>query len=89
MGNIGQRCKKLDIYGAPIMLNFRGDDSHRTYWGAFWSLVTQGILLSYFISQATILYMKSDPYAISYKIKRATEGEPAYNLKENGLEIAI
>ena len=46
MGNkVGNFLIEMDIYGAPIAVNYKGSDVYKTKLGAFSSLVTYVLIL--------------------------------------------
>ena len=43
----GEIVKSIDVYGQPFTVNFKGSETHKTYVGAFFTLLTYGFLIFY------------------------------------------
>ena len=66
MRSLSTFIKKQDVHGHPIMVNYLGSDSYKTRLGGFLSIVTQVLLLFYFVQQTIDLFMMDDPEIQSY-----------------------
>ncbi len=62
--------KKVDIYGEKATLNFRGNKSYRTKFGACISLLTFTVIFSYAILQLEKLINKRNPDIVSNTVLR-------------------
>ena len=81
--------KNRDSHGTPVALNFKGNETHRTWLGAFLTIVTNLIVLTYAGIKANILVNKNDPEAIQYDVQRHLEERGNYNLFDHRYNLAF
>lgn len=53
-----KQVKNNDIYGVPVSLNFKGEDSFKTFIGGITTFVVAGCILYYAIIQSLLVVRK-------------------------------
>ena len=60
-----KKFKSLDIFGSPITLSYKGEDSYRTMTGAAITFAIICVMSCYTAIKVTTLILKQDPYVNS------------------------
>ena len=68
MKSVGAFVKKQDRFGQPVTINYRGDDTFRTTWGATLSLAQKILILILTVRGVLDLFSHQDPNITQYKI---------------------
>lgn len=55
---VNNRVKSMDMFGAPVSLNFRGESTYNTTIGGVISLFTIAFTLFYAYTEAMLVYSK-------------------------------
>ncbi len=77
----------IDMFGSPVEFNIRGEDTYKTFFGCFWSLVMVGTMLAAIIYYF-IIYLDTTKVTMTSQLLQSAE-PPAMNFKENGLFISL
>ena len=54
--------KSFDSYGVPITVNYRGNDSYKTAFGAILSIIAGIVVLAYAAVQSEQLVLRNGPF---------------------------
>jgi hypothetical protein len=81
---------RVDIYGEPVQLNYRGQSTYKTKLGLAATLLTIGLFFGFTYSKAVKLITRSNPNLIQTKATIDLLNNPLQpNLKDNKFELAI
>lgn len=53
--------KFVDFYGEPVTVNYKGSSQYQTKLGAFFSLITLGMVIGYSYTRFNNLYYRLNP----------------------------
>ena len=79
---------KIDIYGHPFKLNYKGHVSHHTYFGAFCSMLTLFLVLFNLIILVS-QYRDKSAQSDSFQLLKGFSHSVPINLPELGMQLAI
>ena len=85
----GKTFKNLDIFGAPVGVNYRGDSDFKTNLGAFFSMIYFIAMWGFFVSQTIAVYNKWDPSSSTFRIKVDVGQEDTLNLRDEYWQVAF
>ena len=80
---------KLDIFGPPITLNFRGDSTFQSCKGGLLSIMIYIFTLVQALFLLQQLVLQNDPKIINYKVTDTKGAEKTLSLTENKQIIAF
>ena len=80
-------AKHLDMFGATVRLNYRGEESYKTGCGALMTVLINGFMLYYAVSCFVRVSNNSDPQLSSYEILDTREEMDPMNLGELGFDM--
>ena len=83
-------CQKLDIYGHPIGVNYKGSDIMQTKLGAFCTIAVYSLMMIANVIQLGMAYQNGSKQQeqSNFQIFDRAEGGP-YNFHENQFEVVI
>ena len=83
MQTLNEKFIGLDTYGVPVTVNYRGDDTYKTRFGALLSLLSYFLLISFAIERGTMLAQRSSPsITVTTEIIDYANDDTQYNLLE-------
>ena len=84
MNYIDDKFIGLDMYGTPISVNYRGESSYNTRFGALLSLISWFLLIAFAIDQGIELVNRQNPQiTILNEVTEIVDDDTEYNLKDN------
>ena len=80
---IGETFKSIDIFGHPISVNYRGEDTFKTRLGACFTLIVY-LLMIFNLVQLSIAYVDGSNQEEKNRVQLFNRNEAGpYNLAEN------
>ena len=61
-----RKFKQIDIYGQSVNLTYKGEESFKTFIGAFATFIVVTVLIAYGSYRAYICFSKQEPSVSSY-----------------------
>ena len=90
MQTLDEKFIGLDTYGVPVSVNYRGDDTYKTRFGALLSLISYFLLISFAIRKGIDLLDKSSPsISITNEVIDYANDDTQYNLLDQSASIII
>ena len=90
MGNkFGEFVMKFDIFGHPITVNFKGDDTYKTRLGVFFTFSIMFLIIFNFINLSTAFVDGSRQEDKTNVNLYDRHESPEYNLMEIDIEMAL
>lgn len=72
-----KKITTYDQFGTPITVNFKGEDTYKTFFGAVVSLALAALILYYMWIMIGKMVERSDPDLTSFKLVNSrTEDDP-------------
>ena len=82
---VKKKVTSYDIFGTPVTVNFKGEDTYKTLFGAIVSLSLAALMLYYTWIMFGKMVDRSDPDLTSYKLVNSrTEDDPLIVPEHNG-----
>ena len=81
--------RSWDIFGHPVTVHYRGEDTFKTLFGFFVTTAVFGLIISNFITLGTAFMDGSKQEEKSNSQVYDRHGSPVYNLTESGLHLVI
>lgn len=78
-----------DSFGVPITVNYKGDDTYKTLFGAICTLFVVALMLFYSYSGIVQLVERTEPDRTSYKMSVSRDKDDALNLPDNNSQMYI
>jgi len=81
--------KDRDAHGTPVVLNFKGEETHKTWLGACLTIVINLIVFTYAVLKTNNMFQKNDPEAIQFAVQKHLDDRGNYNLPEHRYNLAF
>ena len=89
MKRLRSQLQKIDTFGAPVNVNYRGKDTFPTSFGGILTLL-MAVYMMYFATNCIIKVLSfKDSKISSYMIKDDREDMDPMNLLENGFDLVF
>ena len=81
MGYLKDKFIGLDMFGVPVTVNYRGESSYNTRFGAFLSLISWFLLIAFAIEQGIVLVNRQNPQiTVLNEVTDLSDTDADYNL---------
>ena len=88
-GKIDSLFKSIDIFGHPISVNYRGEDTFKTRLGAFFTIVVYTLMI-FNLVQLSIAYVDGSKQEEKNRVQLFDRNQAGpFNLAENHFEVRI
>ena len=86
---VANYLRSWDIFGHPVSVHYKGEDTFKTMFGFFVTTAVFGLIISNFVTLSTAFMDGSKQEEKSNSQVYDRHGSPVYNLTESGLHIVL
>ena len=90
MQTLDEKFIGLDTYGVPVTVNYRGEDTYKTRFGALLSLLSYFLIISFAVEKGVMLVERNSPsITVTTEVIDYANDGTLYNLLEQSSSILL